>query len=348
MRCWRTWDSGRSCWGFSDMATRNLTQLQRQIFREIRQIEDDFVSQIMLNYKYALDDTRLILGKLYEKYSKAGVLTYAEMSKFNRLEKLYAQLSDLLGPTFSVNGNLVENLCKVQYEEAFYRSAWAIDQVAEASLRWGFLSPETVKAAVRTPEWRRLHNVAITTWKRDTFAKLDRTITQGLIQGQSYGEMAKALKEGVFEKSASSAERIARTEGHRAAIQGKLHQIDEAERLGIEVLRIWDATLDRATRPEHGELDGQPANKEGFFNTSFGLVQGPGLSGIPEQDINCRCVVREQIEGYEPKVRRIRDEGIVEYKTYNEWVKDKGIKTEIMKKRYDNLRRMRTRLKQAA
>jgi len=325
------------------MPTRDLTKLQRQIFRDIRRIEDDFVSQIMLNYKYALDDTRLILGKLYEKYSKSGALTYAEMSKFNRLEKLYGQLSDLLGETFSANGNLVENLCKVQYQESFYRSAWAIDQNLGVSLSWGLLDPKTVEAAIRSPEWRRLKNIAITTWKRDTFAKLDRTITQGLIQGQSYGKMAKALKSGVYENSAAKAMRIARTEGHRASIQGKLRHIDEAERLGVKVQRVWDATLDKATRPEHGELDGQVANKEGFFNTSFGLVQGPGLSGIPEEDINCRCTIREQIEGYAPKERGIRDEGVQPYKTYSEWAKDKGIKTEIMKKRYENLRRIRKR-----
>jgi hypothetical protein len=48
---------------------------------------------------------------------------------------------------------------------------------------------------------------------------------------------------------------------------------------------------------------------------------GPLRSGVAAEDINCRCRVRGQIEGYEPKVRRIRDEGVVPYETYQSWNK---------------------------
>jgi SPP1 gp7 family putative phage head morphogenesis protein len=281
---------------------------------------------MFINYKTALDQIRVELSKIYEKYAKSGALTYAEMSKFNRLDKLNTQLSDILGPTLSANGRLVENLRRVQYQESFYRHAYAIDQSAGVSLRWGLLNPKTVEAAVNAPAWRALKDIAVKTWKRDTFVKLDRTITQGLIQGFSYDKMAKAIKEDVAEKSASNAQRIARTEAHRATVQGQLDTYEEAEELGVKVQRVWDATLDKATRPEHGELDGQIADEEGMFHTAVGLVEGPGLSGEPSFDINCRCSVRPQIEGYEPKVRRIRDEGVQPYKTYSEWAKDKGIK----------------------
>ena len=305
---------------------RDLAKLQQQQIREILAIENVYTRKLFLNYKIALDEIRVTLSKIYEKYAKAGALTYAEMSKFNRLDKLNAQLSDILGPTLSANGRLVEDLRKVQYQESFYRHAWAIDQHAGVSLRWGLLNPKTIQAAVNAPEWRKIKDIAVKTWRLDTYTKLDRTITQGLIQGQSYDKMARALKENVLEKSASNAERIARTEAHRATVQGQLDLYSEADSMGVNILRIWDATLDMATRPAHGELDGQAADKDGMFHTSIGLVEGPGLSGDPSFDINCRCSVRPQVKDYEPKVRRIRDEGVQPYKTYKEWAKEKGIK----------------------
>jgi len=305
--------------------TRDLSKLQRQQLRIIQGIEDAYTRELFINYKTALDDIRVQLSKVYEKYAKAGSLTYAEMSKFNRLEKLQSQLSDILGPTLSKNGRLVENLRKVQYQESFYRHAWAIDQSAGVNLRWGLFNTEVVKAAVNAPGWRDLKNIAIKTLKRDAFTKLDRTITQGLIRGDSYNKMARAIKEDVLERSASNAERIARTEAHRASVQGQLKTYEDAEKLGVEIQRIWDATLDNKTRPEHGELDGQAANEEGFFRTAVGPVEGPGLSGVPSFDINCRCAVRPQVKDYEPKVRRIRDEGVQPYITYSEWAKKKGL-----------------------
>jgi len=306
------------------MRTRDLTRLHNQVLHKIMAIQGRYEREIFVNYKSALDKIRTELDILYQKYSKAGALTYAEMSKFNRLDKLHTQLSDILGPTLSRNGRLVEDLRKVSYEESFYRHAWSINQSAGVDLQWGLLNTKTIKAAVNAPEWRELKNIAIKRWKLQNFTQMDRVITQGLIQGQSYTEMTKGIKK-VLGNNAEDAARIARTEAHRATVQGQLASYDEAEDLGVNIKRVWDATLDRATRPDHGAMDGIATEEDGMFHTSFGITEGPGLSGIPEQDINCRCSVRPEIEGYAPRVRRIRDEGVQSYKTYSEWAREKGI-----------------------
>jgi SPP1 gp7 family putative phage head morphogenesis protein len=176
-----------------------------------------------------------------------------------------------------------------------------------------------------------LRDISFKRLRGDFALQVDRVITQGLIQGHSYPKMAKAIKEMVVERNATDAVRIARTEGHRAAVQGALDNYDEARELGVECEQIWDATLDGKTRPEHGALDGKPAqehNGELMWHATAPDGQdiwtpGPGLSGNASMDINCRCRVRGQIDDYGPKVRRMRDEGLRDYITYDDWIKEK-------------------------
>ena len=144
--------------------------------------------------------------------------------------------------------------------------------------------------------------------------------------------MARGIKD-VIDRNAAGYLRIARTEGQRCAVLGQIAQADESKRLGIKIKRIWDATLDRRTRPEHGRLDGMPAQEHDgqwmwfahFPDGGSGWTAGPGQSGNASMDISCRCRLREEIEEYPPEVRRIRDEGIQPYITYSDWAKKKGI-----------------------
>ena len=46
---------------------------------------------------------------------------------------------------------------------------------------------------------------------------------------------------------------------------------------------------------------------------------GPLQSGIASFDINCRCTTEMVVEGLEPELRRVRDEGAQPYLTYEEW-----------------------------
>jgi hypothetical protein len=112
-------------------------------------------------------------------------------------------------------------------------------------------------------------------------------------------------------------------------VKGQMDLYDKAEDLGIEEQRIWDATLDTRTRTSHGKLDGKPSDgkDEGghWWFTDVGKVYGPMQSGRASFDINCRCRVRSQIEGYKPKVRRIRgQQGPQPYQTFDEWARPQG------------------------
>ena len=306
------------------MPTRNLTQLQDQVTRTIEAYGRTIEREILFNYAAALDAIRLDLAKVYEKYAVNGKLTHAEMSKFNRLGRLEKQVMDEMRPVFVKDQNLINKMKRVTYDESFYRNAWAIDQASGVATSWGLLNPDAVVAAVQND----FTALAYKKLRQDGLLKTQRIIRQGIIQGSSYGQMTTLIKKQLIEPSQTDAMRIARTEGQRAMVQGQQATYDRAEEKGVELTEIWDATLDSRTRPSHGKLDGVPAKEDSngntVWNTDVGPVPGPLQSGVASFDINCRCRIRAQIEGYEPKVRRIRDEGIVPYKTYNEWAKERA------------------------
>ncbi len=293
-----------------------LPQNEKTIWRAIDGIQNEYERELMLNYKTALTKIRLSMGRIYERYAEKGILTHAEMTKFNRLDKLTKNISGIMGPMFSKNGRLVDRLTKVQYEEMFFRYGWAIEQEAKVNLNWGLLNPKTIEEAVKND----LALIAKQGLRQDGLLGIRRTVVQGLIRGDSYPKMARKIKKFI-DRSASGYMTIARTEGQRAAVLGQIAQADKSEELGITINRIWDATLDGSTRPEHQAMDGRKAGKDGMFDTPVGPVAGPLQSGDPAFDINCRCRLREEIEEYKPDIRRIRGEGFQEYIKYDDWDK---------------------------
>jgi len=73
-------------------------------------------------------------------------------------------------------------------------------------------------------------------------------------------------------------------------------------------------------------MDGVARDEEsGLFSTPWGSSEGPHRNGIAEQDINCRCDIRPEVEGYSPEVRRVRDEGLQPYQSFSTWAEKNGL-----------------------
>tara|TARA_Y100000310_G_scaffold208089_1_gene208601 strand:+ start:199 stop:1125 length:927 start_codon:yes stop_codon:yes gene_type:complete len=298
--------------------TRDLNRNLSSIARILARVENRFLRELIHNHVLALRDIQDELQRIYAKHANGeGELTKSEMTKYNRLRNLEKQSVGILEEHLGKNVRVLNGLKAEEFNQAFFRTSWAIDQNAGVGIRWGTMNPEAVKAAVANP----LDKIGMQGAKQ--FAKLGirRTITQGIIQGKSFPNMARDLR-GLLERSASGYIRIARTEGQRAQVLGQQESYDRAQEQGVDLNEVWDATLDDRVRKEHAALDGQQKTEEGFWVPSLGRhVPGPLQSGVASFDINCRCRVRAVIEGFEPEFRRIRGEGIVPYQSFNQWDK---------------------------
>lgn len=286
------------------------------------QLENKVKVQLVREYKTALREIQSELSRLYQQYEVNGELTYAQMAQYNRLNALYATIERILTPLGITVKRQITELSGEVYQESYYRMGFSIVNGNRLNISWGILNTREILAAVNEPVSGLPLSETLNKTRYELLLRQRQTITQGLIQGKSYGDMSRALSES-FSISANDALRIVRTEAARNAGAGEAMSMDFAEDQGIEVDRVWDATLDSKTRPRHATLDGQTADEEDYFHSGGLKARYPGGWGSAEMDINCRCSIRTQIKDFPPEYRREGDE-IVKYRTYYDWATAHG------------------------
>ena len=154
--------------------------------------------------------------------------------------------------------------------------------------------------------------------------KLTDNVTQniitGLFEGKSYAEIARRVNEET-EASYKQALRIARTEAGRTQSTTTQKGYIEAKKQGIDIQKRWLATLDKKTRHDHRELDGQTVEVDGKFSIRGHTAKGPRLFGVASEDVNCRCTTIEVIDGISPELRKDNEsKEMIKYKNYDEWL----------------------------
>lgn len=131
-------------------------------------------------------------------------------------------------------------------------------------------------------------------WNRQKFTS---AITQGILQGESIPNIAKRL-DSVIGMNGAAAIRAARTACTSAECAGRISSYERADRLGIDMVQEWVATLDGRTRDEHREADGQQVSVGEPFDVGGEELRWPGdPAGSAENTYNCRCTVRGRVQG---------------------------------------------------
>ena len=294
---------------------------------------DDHMKQLTREYKEANKAVRGQLEAVHRKYSINGKLTHADMTKYNRLVNLEKSINKELGRVSGITTRNTKTLASNIYEESFFRTAFAIEKDAMLNLGFGQISPKTIEAAVANP----YQKIALENNKDAVRKAIRSDITQGLLQGEAYTDTAKRVQKSL-EQNLNNAERIARTEAHRAREIAAMDSMEHAQKMGIQMQKQWVSAIDQRTRDTHAAMDGQRVDvDENFISPEGATGPAPGEMGAASEDINCRCTSIAIIEGYEPEQRRIRGEGnaydakgnlteknTVPFRTYAEHAEAKG------------------------
>jgi SPP1 gp7 family putative phage head morphogenesis protein len=283
---------------------------QKKLDKLTKQLEDEEEKKVYIEYAKRQKNIRNILAATVA----AGIVTWPDLQRDGKYAKLLIKVNAEISTLNSSVGAILSASTFEQYANAFYQSAYAIDKAASGvKISYKLLNENVVKKAIENP----LSNLAIA--KNNELLKIgiDQAITQSFIQGEGFPKMAKRVQEAMGDK-AKNVMAIARTEGHTAANQGKMDSAAVAEKAGVNIVKVWDATLDSRTRSEHGSMDGQKRKLDEKF--SNGLMYPGDPAGSAYWVINCRCAMRQEIDGYSPKVRRVDGE-VIKYKTYDEWLK---------------------------
>jgi SPP1 gp7 family putative phage head morphogenesis protein len=294
-------------------AQTKMDAASRAAEKELEKLRMTVIVRQRQEYRRALDELRSLMAGLYEKHATDGVLTYSQMTQYNRLKSLYANIKEITTGLYDWEKKQIPMLINDSFEEAYFRYGYTF-QAGGMDLNWGVLNPATIKAATDIPISGLPVSDILTKNNYNFYLKARQEVTQGLIQGESIDEMSKRIQ-SVTEVDAGKAELVARTESTRAAGQGHVAAYDRAEKLGVEIDRIWIAMLDRRTRDAHAELDGQKADEEGLFHIDGFSADAPGGFGDAAMDCNCRCTIIAEVKDF-PSVAL---EGHEEM-TYDKWV----------------------------
>ena len=325
-----------------------LTEKERQA------IEAAIVEQ----YKTALKNIQDKMSAMIAKARDAGVAPkdqYNWFIQYNRLDNLKAQIYDEYGKLGKTVEKLQIEAFDLSFSNQYYRTAYQLDW--SDPLTFSPLDPNLVRYAMtgELEAWKAIKTAIGTasnytpvagTLKALIAANQEKTlnamwsqINAGLINGEGITAIAQRLRtviggvyNGQVDGDLYKALRIAHTEGHRAQNMAELARSYEAQAQGLDVEKMWDATLDSAVRPEHARLDGKRVPIDGTWNMAGYEVSHPGDPSLPPSlSINCRCHSVTVTKEYEPKARRGRDpvtgqNEVFSYKNFEQWAKEKGLK----------------------
>lgn len=317
------------------MASDLFDELYKKNQAALTRLQRNGEEKLVRAYAEALDEIRKDLKKIYRKYQENGTLSNQDKTVYNRLKQLEDRIKDILNRKNIEIDELLETLTGEQYEEAFFRMAYAFDEGTGISWNWGLIPEEAVNEIVTSPLEKLFKSEAVRKARDGAFERIRKDLELAIIRGDSFQTLSRRIAKSIGVDNtgngysygrrglAAKAMTIARTEGMRALNAGHQRAYEEAEKNGISLTIFWDATLDSRTRPSHGALDGQKKDEKnnGWYVPELGkFVSGPGQSGVASFDINCRCRTHASITGERPKGRYIRERSTDEpYITYSEW-----------------------------
>lgn len=131
--------------------------------------------------------------------------------------------------------------------------------------------------------------VQITDTTREAVARIVRESAEAGISTQEI--QRRLIDDAAFGRARALT--IARTETGRLVTQGTTAAMRSAVQVGAELERQWISARDAAVRPSHQAMDGKTVGIDEPWHFPSGVpTDGPGQSGDPAEDINCRCAAR--------------------------------------------------------
>ena len=274
-----------------------------------------------------LKEIKQIIANMYEKYDRdEPQVTWTEFNKYNRLNKELNRIGQMLSQDYREVAKAIKQSQQNIYIEKYMMSLFLYEVASQTSMNFDIPTTQTIQTAIEQPiEFIKLVPT-LQKHRDDTLKRIRMRITQGIMSGEGYSKIAKALRDDLGMAKAQSV-RVARTETGRALSQAGLDSAMVAKDNGINMKKRWYATKDTRTRDTHRHLDGTSVDIEDNFHSSGCVGPAPKLFvGVAsaKENINCRCKLLYYIDEDElPTVMRTKEDGVIPFTTYRDWEKEK-------------------------
>lgn len=268
-----------------------MNKRQKQVIQSQLNDERATLNKLKGIYKKALDDVNDRLAALKGRAETENLQSVIYQIQYQ--EALKKQINGILDTLNGDQFSTISEYLAKSYESGFVGVIYDIhgqgvplifpidqDQVVQAV---------TLDTKLSKPLYNKLGEDVNLLKKR-----VANNISRGIAQGQSYSDIAKNIAVGMVGNYARmnggalyNAMRITRTEAHRISQQAAYDALKKAKDNGADVVKQWDATLDKRTRPSHARVDGEIRELDEPF--SNGLMKPGDPNGRVAEVINCRC-----------------------------------------------------------
>jgi len=300
---------------------------QNDIDNYIDKLVNQAEKEIEILFAKRLKEIKQIIANMYEKYDKdEPQVTWTEFNKYNRLNKELNRIGQMLSQDYREVAKAIKQSQQNVYMEKYMMSLFLYEVASQTSMNFDIPTAQTIQTAIEQPiEFIKLVPT-LQKHRDDTLKRIRTHITQGIMSGEGYSKIAKALRDDLGMSKAQSV-RVARTETGRALSQAGLDSATVAKDNGLDMKKRWYATKDTRTRDTHRHLDGQTVGIDENFHSSGCVGPAPKLFvGVAsaKENINCRCKLLYYIDKDElPTTMRTKEDGIIPFTNYREWERNK-------------------------
>lgn len=322
------------------LTDQELAALEKRISAEYKKAADELTDKInayFASFSKRDAETKALIGTIVNgrEYTEKDYQQWrlAQIGRGKRFEALRDRIAERMTNANEVSAAYINDTTPGLYSLNRNYAAYTIERVA-GDVGFDLWDEQTVKRLIVEqpdlmpyyPPKRAIKRGIDLAWgKRQITAQ----VTSGILQGESIKHLADRLQTNIPNLNRDSAIRAARTAVTGAQNAGRQDSYDTAVKMGIEMEKIWIATLDNRTRHDHAMADGQTVAEDKPFVVGGYKLMYPGDPSGPGHEIyNCRCTMIAKVKGVDMSdaKRRARKQEtgesvVVKNMTYSEWEK---------------------------
>ena len=258
----------------------SFEDLSKSVERLVKKRE----SATMENYKLSYRKLRNKLQMIYLGYEREDGVNISK----RELGKLDKETAKIMIDMYRENKKATENTLKDIFDKAFETVNNSTEKYNIEAVSRNIDPTKVINKEVAGHIWTE----RIDKYGSDFIYDVHGIIHHGMTNGETFTSMAKKLRDR-FGKDIGNTVRIARTEGARVLEDSKYESMkDIAENESVQVFKVWHTMGDEAVRDTHIAMEGVkvPYDEE-FVLPSGARCLYPKDTGVPSEDINCRCYV---------------------------------------------------------
>ena len=257
------------------------------LLEESEKLEKKYLKKLNTESNVAYKQIRKVIAEFFGLYEVDGVFNES-MYKYGRDQRMTSEAINSLRVITVTNVPTLKAYLNQIYKTNYYGTGYVVENKYSVITRFRQYSEDALKDRLLRP----LDKISLKNNSQTVRIGIQRDIQSGIAQGDTFKQMTKRVAR-TLEKNGNNAARIIRTETTRTISGGRLDSLYYLRDHGVELEKVWETTGDNSVRDTHSYIDGEAQPLDKVFGN--GLMYPGDPSGLPEEVINCRCILTERL-----------------------------------------------------